>query len=174
MRTRRALAAVSSLVETVDTHRVVALEPELTAILLGGVEGTLALLREVPELPEAVIQPLASALDQARGTRQEGRLKQTAYEHLGNMAKLARGALTAKLDQEEAALGPVRERIAAEVLLLEDHDTRKLERHRRLLESSMQRQLDLLGQMRSQVASARPEHQAEAKDLRVRLRVVRG
>jgi hypothetical protein len=173
VQTRRALEAVSSLAATVDTHRVVSLEPELTEILLGGVEGTLALLREVSELPEAVIQPMASALDQARETRQEGRLKQTAYEHLGNMAKLTRGALTAKLAQEDAALEPVRERLAAEVLLLEDADLKKLERHRRLLENSMQRQLDLLGQMRSQVASARPEHQAEAKELRVRLRVVR-
>ncbi len=173
VQTRRALEAVSSLAATVDTHRVVSLEPELTEILLGGVEGTLALLREVTELPEAVIQPMASALKQARETRQEGRLKQTAYEHLRNMAKLTRGALTAKLAQEEAALEPVRERLAAEVMLLEDVDLKKLERHRRLLENSMQRQLDLLGQMRSQVASARPEHQAEAKELRVRLRVVR-
>jgi len=173
VRTRRALEAVSSLAATVDTHRVVSLEAELTEILLGGVEGTLALLREVPELPEAIIQPMASALDQARETRQEGRLKQTAYEHLGNMAKLTRGALTAKLAEEEAALGPVRERLAAEVLLLEDADLKKLERHRRLLENSMQRQLDLLGQVRSQVASAQPEHQAEAKELRVKLRLVK-
>jgi hypothetical protein len=173
VRTRRALVAVSSLAETVDTRSVNSLEPELTEILLSGVEGTLALLREVAELPGAIVEPMASALDQARETRQEGRLEQTAYEHLGNMAKLTRGALTAKLAEEEAALGPVRERLAAEVLLLEDADLKKLERHRRLLENSMQRQLDLLGQVRSRVASARPEHQAEAKELRVKLRLVK-
>jgi hypothetical protein len=173
VRTRRALVAVSSLAESVDTHRMVSLEAELTEILLGGVEGTLALLREVPELLETIIQPMASALDQGRETHQEGRMKQAAYEHLGNMAKLTRGALTNKLAEEEAALGPVRERLAAEVLLLEDADLKKLERHRRLLENSMQRQLDLLGQVRSQVASARPEHQAEAKELRVKLRLVK-
>ncbi len=173
VRTRRALMAVSSLAETVDTHRMVPQEPALTESFLNGVDGTLVLLREVTELPEAIFEPMASALEQARETRQEGRLKQAAYEHLGNMAKLTRGALTAKLTQEEAALEPVRERLAAEVLLLEDADLKKLERHRRLLENSMQRQLDLLEQVRSRVASARPEHQAEAKELRVKLRLVK-
>jgi hypothetical protein len=89
------------------------------------------------------------------------------------MAKLARGALGVKLTQEEEALEPVRVRLAAEVLLLEDADLKKLERHRRLLESPMQRQLDLLGQVCSQVAASRPEHQAAAKELRVKLRLVK-
>jgi len=171
--TRRALVAVSSLVATVDTLRSPPKERELTEALLSGVEGTLALLREVPELPETVIHPLSLALTQARDTRQEGRLEQTAYEHLGGMAKLARGALAAKLAQEEAALTPVRERLAAEVLLLEDTDLKKLERHRRLLESSMARELELLGKLRAQVAPAKPEELAEVRELRVKLRLVR-
>jgi len=171
--TRRALVAVSSLVATVDALRSPPKELELTEALLSGVEGTLALLREVPELPETVIQPLSLALTQARDTRQEGRLEQTAYEHLGNMAKLARGALAAKLAQEEAALTPVRERLAAEVLLLEDADLKKLERHRRLLESSMARELELLGKLRAQVAPSKPEDLAEVRELRVKLRLVR-
>jgi len=171
--TRRALEALSGLVAAVDVHRTAPKELELTEALLRGLDGTLTLLREVPGLPEAVIQPLSLALDKARDTRQEGRLEQAAYEHLGDMAKLARGALTAKLAQEEAALEPVREQLAAAVLLLEDKDLKKLERHRRLLESSMARQLALLGQMRVQVAASKPEAQAEAQELRVRLRVVK-
>ncbi|HLK99138.1 MAG TPA: hypothetical protein VK539_01070 [Myxococcaceae bacterium] len=171
--TRRALEALSGLVAVVDARPTVPKDPELTETLLRGLDGTLALLREVPGLPDAVLQPLSLALQEVRDTRQEGCLEQAAYEHLGNMAKVARGALAEKLDQEQAALGLVRERLAAEMLLLEDVAIKKLERHRKLLESSMQRQLDLLGQVRSQVASARPEHQAEAKELRVRLRVVK-
>ncbi len=171
--TRRALEALSGLVAAVDARRTPPKEPELTEALLRGLEGTLSLLREVPGLPEAVIQPLSLAVEEARDTRQDGRLEQTAYEHLGDMAKLARGALTAKLTQEEAALEPVRERLAAEVLLLEDKDLRRLERHRRLLESSMSRQLGLLSQIRAQVAASKPEVQAEARELRVKLRLVR-
>jgi len=171
--TRRALEALSGLMAAVDVHRTAPKEPELTEALLRGLDGTLALLREVPGLPEAVIQPLSLALQEARDTRQEGRLEQTAYEHLGNMAKVARGALTEKLAQEEAALEPVRERLAAAVLLLEDKDLRKLERHRRLLESSMQRQLDLLGQVRGRVSTATAQVQAEARELRVKLRLVK-
>jgi hypothetical protein len=171
--TRRALEALSGLVAAVDLHRTAPKELELTEALLRGLDGTLALMREVPGLPEAVIQPLSLALQEARDTRQEGRLEQAAYEHLGNMAKVARGALTAKLAQEEAALEPVREQLAAAVLLLEDADLKKLERHRRLLESSMARQLGLLGQMRLQVAASKPEAQVEAQELRVRLRVVK-
>ena len=89
------------------------------------------------------------------------------------MARMVKGALAAKLAEEESALRPLRERLAAEVLLLEDADLKKLERHRRLLENSMQHQVNLLGQVRSQVASARPEHQAMAQELRVHLRVVK-
>jgi hypothetical protein len=173
MGTRRTLTAVSSLVATVDTLRSPPKELELTEALLNGVEGTLALLREVPELPETVIQPLSLALAQARDTRQDGRLEQTAYEHLGNMAKLARGALAAKFAQNEAALTPVRERLVAEVLLLEDADLKKLERHRRLLESSMVRERELLGKLRAQVAPTKPEALAEVRELRVKLRLVR-
>lgn len=171
--TRRALEALSGLVAAVDARRTAPKELELTEALLCGLEGTVGILREVPGLPEAVIQPLNLALNEARDTRQEGRLEQAAYEHLGNMAKVARGALTEKLAQEEAALEPVRERLAAAVLLLEDKDLRKLERHRRLLESSMARQLGLLGQIRVQVASSKPEAQAEAQELRVKLRLVK-
>ncbi|WP_141592498.1 hypothetical protein [Myxococcus sp. AB056] len=120
-----------------------------------------------------MLRPLSLALQEARDTRQEGRLEQAAYEHLGNMAKVARGALAAKLDQEQAALGLVRERLAAEVLLLEDVDLKKLERHRKLLESSMQRQLDLLGQVLARVSSTTLQAQAEARELRVKLRLVR-
>lgn len=171
--TRRALEALSGLVAALDARRTVPKELELTEALLSGLKGTVGLLREVPGLPEAVIQPVSLALQEARDTRQEGRLEQAAYEHLGNMAKVARGALAAKLAQEEAGLEPVRERLAAAVLLLEDKDLRKLERHRRLLEGSMARQLGLLGQMRVQVAASKPEVQTEAQELRVRLRVVK-
>jgi hypothetical protein len=171
--TRRALEALSGLVAALDARRTAPKELELTEALLYGLEGTVGILREVPGLPEAVIQPLNLALNEARDTRQEGRLEQAAYEHLGNMAKLARGALAAKLAQEEAALEPVRERLAAEVLLLDDADLKKLERHRKLLESSMQRQLGLLGQMRLLVAASKPEAQAEAQELRVKLRLVK-
>lgn len=67
----------------------------------------------------------------------------------------------------------MRERLAAEVLLLEDTDLKKLERHRRLLESSMGRELELLGKLRAQVAPAKPEELAEVRELRVQLRLVR-
>jgi hypothetical protein len=37
----------------------------------------------------------------------------------------------------------------------------------------MQRQIDLLGQVRARVSSATPQAQAEARELRVKLRLVR-
>jgi hypothetical protein len=173
IRTLQALEAVSRFIAAMDDRPTSPKEPELAEALLKGLESTLVVLREVPGLPEAVIQALRLSVDEARDTQQEGRLEQTAYERLGDMARLTRGALSAKLAQDEAALGPMRERLAAEVLLLEDKDLKKLERHRKLLESSMQRQLELLGQVRAQVSTATPEVQAEARELRVKLRVVK-
>ncbi|WP_426746261.1 hypothetical protein VZQ01_40060 [Myxococcus faecalis] len=66
----------------------------------------------------------------------------------------------------------MRERLAAEVLLLEDADLKKMEKSRRTLESSLLRQTELLGKMRSQVAAAKSEALMEAKELRVKLRLV--
>ncbi|MFY0528732.1 hypothetical protein ACN28I_38065 [Archangium gephyra] len=90
-----------------------------------------------------------------------------------NAAKVLKGALSVKLAEDEGALAPVRERLAAEVLLLDDADLRKLERHRKLLETAMQRQLGLLDQLRAQVAAVKAQNPAEAKELRVRLRLVK-
>jgi len=171
--THRASQMVNALVGAMEAVPMPPDDAERTGALLDGVKRMVAELREVPELPSALLQPLAYALDAAKESFNGTRVSKSTYEHLGNMAKLARGALGVKLAQEEEALEPVRERLAAEVLLLEDADLKKLERHRRLLENSMQRQLDLLGQVRSQVASARPEHQAEAQELRVKLRLVK-
>jgi hypothetical protein len=171
--TRRALQMVNALAETVEAVPLPPEDAERSGALINGVERMVAELREVPELPLAVVQPLADALDAAKKSQQGACISKSTYRHLGDMAKLARGALTAKLTQEEAALEPVREQLAAAVLLLEDKDLRKLERHRRLLEGSMARQLALLGQMRVQVAASKPEAQAEAQELRVRLRVVK-
>jgi hypothetical protein len=170
--TRRALQMVNALVGALKAVPMPPDDAGRTGALLTGVKSMVAELREVPELPFALVQPLADALDAAKGSFNGTRVSKSTYEHLGNMAKLARGALGVKLAQEEEALEPVRERLAAEVLL-EDADLKKLERHRRLLENSMQRQLDLLGQVRSQVASTQPEHQAEAKELRVKLRLIK-
>lgn len=171
--TRRALQMVSALVETMEAVPNPPDDAERTRALLDGVKRMVAELREAPEMPSVLVQPLADALDAAKESFNGTCISKGAYEHLGNMAKLARGALSVKLAQEEEALEPVRKRLAAEVLLLEDADLKKLERHRRLLENSMQRQLDLLGQVRSQVASAQPEHQAAAKELRLKLRIVK-
>ena len=44
----------------------------------------------------------------------------------------------------------------------------------KLLETAMQRQLGLLDQLRAQVAAVKAQNPVEAKEMRVRLRVVRG
>lgn len=170
--TRRALQAVSVFVEIADTCPMPQ-DAAQTGALLAAVEGTVKIVGEVPELPEAVLQPLAFAHTHAQDTGKEGRMHPDAYRALANAAKVVMGALSAKLAEDESALAPVRERLAAEVLLLEDADLRKLERHRKLLETAMQRQLGLLDQLRVQVAAVKAQNPAEAKELRVRLRVVR-
>ncbi|WP_240360903.1 hypothetical protein [Pyxidicoccus caerfyrddinensis] len=171
--TRTALAMMTGFVEAVEAIPSPPKDAERTSIFLTAVERIVNVLRELPGLPMAVVEPLAAVLKLAQESEEKDRIPPTIYEDLGNMARVVKGALTMKLGEEEARLGPLRERLAAEVLLLEDVDLRKLEKARRLLENSMQRQLELLGQMRSQVASARPEHQAEAKELRVKLRLVK-
>ncbi|WP_223759183.1 hypothetical protein [Myxococcus sp. RHSTA-1-4] len=170
--TRGALLLVNALAETVDVVPVPPEDAKSTGHFLNTVERVVAQLRDVPELPGAVVQILADALTAAQDLVKSVRMKKDAYVGLGNAAKVVRGALIEKQTHEEAALGPVRERLAAEVLLLEDADLKKLEKYRRTLEASLLRQTELLGQMRTQVAAAEPGAQSESKELRVKLRVV--
>ncbi|HEX8823275.1 MAG TPA: hypothetical protein VF794_25320 [Archangium sp.] len=78
-----------------------------------------------------------------------------------------------KQAEEEAVLGPLRERLAAEVLLLEDADLKKLERHRRTLETTMERQLAIFHQLRAEMANMTTENTSETQALRVMLRLVK-
>ncbi|MBZ4414345.1 hypothetical protein K8640_39625 [Myxococcus sp. XM-1-1-1] len=170
--TREALQLVHALAETVDAVPVPPDTAKPTGNFLDLVERVVARLREVPALPGEVVKILADALTAAQELEKCVRMKKDAYVALGNAAKMVRGALTEKQAREEAGLGPVRERLAAEVLLLEDTDLKKLEKYRRTLESSLLRQTELLGKMRAQVAAAESEALTEAKELRVKLRMV--
>jgi hypothetical protein len=170
--TRRALRAVKALVEIADTCPVPQ-DVAQTDALLAAVDGTMKMVHEVPELPMMVSQSLAFSLGHTRDTSKDGRMLPDAYRALGDAAKVLKGALSAKLAEDEGALAPVRERLAAEVLLLDDADLRKLERHRKLLETAMQRQLGLLDQLRVQVAAVKTQNPVESKELRVRLRLVK-
>ncbi len=171
--TRRALEMVRALAMTVDSIPSPPKDFDRTSAFLAGVEQVVKELREVPGLPMAVVEPLAFALDAVQENGEAEQLDATSYENLGNMAKVVKGALTMKLAEEEAALGPVRERLAAEVLLLEDADLRKLERARRTLEGTMQRQLAILHQLRVELANTKTENTPEAQALRVKLRLVK-
>ena len=56
---------------------------------------------------------------------------------------------------------------------LEDADLRKLEKARRTLESTMQRQLAIFHQLRAELANTKTENPSETQALRVKLRLVK-
>jgi hypothetical protein len=171
--TRRALEMVGALAMTVEAIPSPPKDFDRTSAFLSGVEQVVRELREVPGLPMAVVEPLAFALDAAQENGETEQLGAASYENLGNMAKVVKGALTLKLAEEDVALGPVRERLAAEVLLLEDADLKKLERHRRTLETTMERQLAIFHQLRAEMANTTTENTSETQALRVKLRLVK-
>jgi hypothetical protein len=171
--TRRALKMVGALAMTVEAIPSPPKDFDRTSAFLSGVEQVVRELREVPGLPMAVVEPLAFALDAAQENGETEQLDADGNQHLGDMAKMVKGALSMKLAEEEAALGPVRERLAAEVLLLEDADLRKLEKARRTLEGTMQRQLAIFHALRTELANTRTENTPEAQALRVKLRLVK-
>ncbi|HYO56239.1 hypothetical protein [Archangium sp.] len=171
--TRMALAMMTAFVESVAAIPTPPKDEERTKAFLTGVEKTVTVLREVPGLPIAVVEPLAFALKTAQENEETERIPPAIYENLGNMARVVKGALSMKLAEEEAVLGPLRERLAAEVLLLEDADLKKLERHRRTLETTMERQLGIFHQLRAEMANTKMENTSEAQALRVKLRLVK-
>lgn len=171
--TRMALAMMTAFVESVEAIPTPPKDADRTKAFLTGVEKTVNVLREVPGLPMVVVEPLAFTLKMAQENEEIDRIPPAIYENLGNMARVVKGALSAKLAEEEAVLGPVRERLAAEVLLLEDADLRKLEKARRTLETTMQRQLAIFHQLRAELANMKTENTPEAQALRVKLRLVK-
>jgi len=171
--TRRALEMVGALAMTVEAIPSPPKDFDRTSAFLTGVEQVVRELREVPGLPMAVVEPLSFALDAAQENGETEQLDADSYQHLGDMAKMVKGALSMKMAEEEAALEPVRERLAAEVLLLEDADLKKLERHRRTLETTMERQLGIFHQLRAEMANTKTENTPEAQALRVKLRLVK-
>ena len=171
--TRMAVAMMTGFIEAVDAVPSPPTDAERTSAFLAGVEQTVKLLRELPGLPMAVVEPLDSALKMAQERKEKERIPPGIYENLGNMARVVKGALGLKLAEEEAVLGLLRERLAAEVLLLEDVDLRKLEKARRTLEGTMQRQLAILHQLRAELANTKMENPSETQALRVKLRLVK-
>ncbi len=89
--TRRALQMVNAWAEVVEAVPMPPEHAERTEALLEGVERIVAELREVPELPSTLVQLLADALNGAKESLDGIRISRSTYEHLGNMAKLARG-----------------------------------------------------------------------------------
>jgi len=171
--TRMALAMMTAFVESVEAIPTPPKDVDRTSAFLSGVEKTVTVLREVAGLPMAVVEPLAFALKTAQENEEKERIPPAIYENLGNMARVVKGALSMKLEEEEAVLGPLRERLAAEVLLLEDADLKKLERHRRTLETTMERQLGIFHQLRAEMANTKTENPLETQALRVKLRLVK-
>ncbi len=171
--TRMALAMMTGFIDAVDAVPSPPTDAERTSAFLAGVEQTVKMLRELPGLPLAVVEPLASALKMAQERKETERIPPAIYENLGNMARVVKGALGMKLAEEEAVLGPLGERLAAEVLLLEDADLRKLEKARRTLEGTMQRQLAILHQLRTELANTKMESLSETQELRMKLRLVK-
>ncbi|NNB89471.1 hypothetical protein [Corallococcus exiguus] len=171
--TRRALEMVEALAMTVEAIPSPPMDAERTNALLTGAEMTVGVLRELPGLPTGVVESLAFALNVAEEDGRPEQLDAISYKKLGDMAKVVEGALTMKLAEEESALGPLRERLAAEVLLLGDEELRKLEKARRTLEGTMQRQLAILHQLRAELANTKTENTSETQALRVKLRLVK-
>jgi hypothetical protein len=164
---------MTGFIDAVDAVPSPPTDAERTSAFLAGVEQTVKMLRELPGLPLAVVEPLASALKMAQERKETERIPPAIYENLGNMARVVKGALGMKLAEEEAVLGPLGERLAAEVLLLEDADLRKLEKARRTLEGTMQRQLAILHQLRTELANTKMESLSETQELRMKLRLVK-
>lgn len=173
-RTRTALAALDGLAASVEGQPVLPEGHAQRAGFLGAVDVTLGFLDQVPGLAPIHGLRLAHAHGALGAEDTPADVAQEAYGSLGRAARAAAEALREKLGREEGEVPQLREKLAAEVVLLDDGDLRKLERHRRMLESSMARLLDVLE--RARACSARVAGSAAAGEARehvVRLRLVK-
>jgi hypothetical protein len=196
---RRALAILDDLVEqapewatrarahdlvlALDTvARMVASSPvpvptsKAAGFLVGvrGVENLLELLRAAlaPAMwPEGSVCAFRAAVEKfAEDTVIEPSVSET-FTAVGASAAALGTAVRNFLPTLDAAVEKARTMISTEALLVDDED-RRFERHRRILEASVARQLDLLAKVRAVAQPAAPGSFEHAPQ--VELRVVRG
>jgi hypothetical protein len=196
---RRALAILGDLVEQtpewaararardvvlgLDTvARMVATSPlpvptSKTAGFLAGVRGVENLLEQLraaldpASWPDGVVSVFRAAVEKlAEDTVMETEVSET-FTGVGTTAAALATSLRDLLPALDASVEKARTATSTETLLLDDED-RRFERHRRILEASVARQLDLLAKVR---AVARPAASGSFERApQVELRVVRG
>lgn len=95
-----------------------------------------------------------------------------AWEGAVRAARVVMAELLALGDRVEAALADLRRAIAT-IALPDDRELSKLGRYRKALEEGLQRRLQCLSQLRTLGAPHDASHADQAREFRVRLRVVR-
>lgn len=196
---RRALALLDSLVENtpewvmrskaqqlltaLDTvGQVVATSqlPVPTQVLagfLGGVRGVVAMVDDVREHLPVEMWPQAQAgffLSAEKALAKEADTKEqvvATFTCLGTTATILATAIRDIAPALDAAIEKARTTISTDTLLVDDEDKR-FERHRRILEVSMSRQLDLLAKVKAAAQAAAASGSSE-RAAPVELRVVR-
>jgi hypothetical protein len=149
---------------------------EAAGFLVGvrGVENLMELLRAAlsPALwPEGAVCAFRAAVEKfAEDTVIEPSVSET-FTVMGASAAALATAVRELLPGLDAAVEKARTTISTESLLVDDED-RRLERHRRILEASVARQLDLLGKVRAVAQPAAGSGSFERAP-QVELRVVR-
>ena len=78
-----ALAMMTGFVEAVDAIPCPPKDGERTSAFITGVEKTVNVLRELPGLPMAVVEPLASALKMAKENEETARIPSAIYREPG-------------------------------------------------------------------------------------------
>jgi hypothetical protein len=147
-----------------------------TAAFLAGVRGVENLLEQLraaldPALwPDGMVSVFRAAIEKlATDTVMETEVTET-FTAVGTTAAALATSVRDLLPALDAAVEKARTAISTETLLVDDED-RRFERHRRILEASVARQLDLLAKVR---AVARPAASGSFERApQVELRVVR-
>lgn len=170
--TQRALTAVNALAAAVEQTHVPPESLRKMDGFINGVNGTLEILRDVGDLPLAVIAKLEDARAKFEASSQS-KVSVEAFAELGRAARDVGKVLATRLKTSASALEGQRKAIAADALLLKDSDVKSIDRHRRMLETSMARQLEMLKAAKEQIKASKPGGDAGNQDYRLRLRVVK-
>ncbi|WP_242353873.1 hypothetical protein [Anaeromyxobacter sp. SG64] len=170
------LTALDTVGELVTTSKLPVPTMALAAFL-GGLRGVIAMLDEVRELLPVEMWPQAHAalfLSAEKALAKEADTEEqvtATFTALGTSATVLATALRTVAPALDAAVEKARSAISTDTLLADDGD-KQFERHRRILEASMSRQLDLLAKVKAAAQAAAASGSSE-RAAPVELRVVR-
>jgi hypothetical protein len=149
--------------------------PEALADIAGivmAMSTVLGMVKEVDDLPVGAVDRLEAVIEALSADRQ-AQVGVSALVQVAQAAEEVKLALETRISAMTAVVSLLKEKIAAETVLLTDAELRRTAKYQQLLESTLSRHLHHLKSVRDSIKTVGTDDNDRLREFQVRLRVVR-